>query len=325
MATKVFHTSPKDLVVILAEIARVKDDPQLVEALNSSIPSIVFDRDDDQHPVAYYSLHLDVPHTLFARLEVRKDHLETFLEQKCHKACPPRGGQVLQNVVIGATARPLSSIALPTLDEIGRIWGRNTFRIFLSHTNKYKSEVARLKEVLGLHGVSAFVAHEDIIPTREWQDEIELALHSMDVLAALLTPDFHCSNWTDQEIGFALGRGILILPVRLGADPYGFIAKVHGASGTLDSSKDLAAAMIDSLLANDQTGPRLKESLISNLEEAKSYQEAIVISKTIEDNIGWPQNLIDRVEAVLGNRWIAGAYNVPERLKACIARERSAS
>ncbi len=29
----------------------------------------------------------------------------------------------------------------------------------------------------------------------------------MDALAALLTTDFHDSNWTDQEVGFAIGRG----------------------------------------------------------------------------------------------------------------------
>jgi hypothetical protein len=39
-----------------------------------------------------------------------------------------------------------------------------------------KTETAGLKERLHLYGVSALVAHEDIRPTKDWQDEIESAL-----------------------------------------------------------------------------------------------------------------------------------------------------
>jgi hypothetical protein len=64
-------------------------------------------------------------------------------------------------------------------------------------------ETAKLKEELGRFGVSAFVAHEDILATRKWQNEIENAHRSMDAFAALMTDDFHDSDWTDQEAGFA--------------------------------------------------------------------------------------------------------------------------
>lgn len=111
-----------------------------------------------------------------------------------------------------------------------RIWGADGYRLFLSHKASVKKEAAGLKEALGRFGVSCFVAHQDIIPTREWQTEIENALHSMDSLAALLTPDFHDSLWTDQETGFAFGRGIPIVCVKLGLDPYGFIGKFQALS-----------------------------------------------------------------------------------------------
>jgi TIR domain len=67
-----------------------------------------------------------------------------------------------------------------------------------------------------------------IKPNRDWQNEIEKALNSMDCLIALLTPTFHESYWTDQEIGFALGRNVPIISVRIGKDPYGFIGKLQG-------------------------------------------------------------------------------------------------
>jgi hypothetical protein len=58
------------------------------------------------------------------------------------------------------------------------------------------------------------VAHEDIHPTLEWQVEIERALYNMDAFLAIHTPGFKDSFWTQQEIGFAVGRGMKIFPSR---------------------------------------------------------------------------------------------------------------
>jgi len=82
---------------------------------------------------------------------------------------------------------------------IRRIWEDDGYRLFLSHKSEVSKEVVRLKHKLKVYGVSAFVAHASIKPTQQWQDEIENGLHSMEALAALITEDFHDSNWTDQE------------------------------------------------------------------------------------------------------------------------------
>ncbi|MCU0662782.1 MAG: toll/interleukin-1 receptor domain-containing protein [Myxococcota bacterium] len=121
-------------------------------------------------------------------------------------------------------------------DNIGRIWGDNGYRVFLSHKSEVKKETAVLKSELQLCGVSCFVAHQDIAPTSEWQDEIENALNSMDAFVALMTADFHDSNWTDQEVGFALGRGVPIIAVKLDRDPYGFIGKFQALSCGWDTA-----------------------------------------------------------------------------------------
>jgi TIR domain len=81
-----------------------------------------------------------------------------------------------------------------------RIWTDGQFRLFLSHKSDIKKEAHSLKETLRAYGISAFVAHDDIVPTKEWQEEIENALATMDGFAALLTSGFHDSNWTDQEV-----------------------------------------------------------------------------------------------------------------------------
>jgi hypothetical protein len=120
--------------------------------------------------------------------------------------------------------------------EKNRIWETEGFRVFLSHKTEVKKETALLKNKLSLYGVSCFVAHEDIHPTQEWQNEIENALHTMDSFVALITEDFHDSLWTDQEIGFAFGKGVPIIAIRLGKDPYGFIGKFQGLSSTWEEA-----------------------------------------------------------------------------------------
>ena len=50
----------------------------------------------------------------------------------------------------------------------------------------------------------------------------------MDAMAAVLMSGFQGANWTDQEVGIAVERGILVVPVIRGLNPYGFIAKYQG-------------------------------------------------------------------------------------------------
>jgi hypothetical protein len=134
-------------------------------------------------------------------------------------------------------------------DATRRIWGDAGFRVFLSHKSEVRKETAGLKDELAMFGVSCFVAHEDIHPTKAWQDEIESALASMDGFVALMTADFHDSDWTDQEVGFALARGVPIIAVRLGMNPYGFIGKFQGLASSWGTA---AADIVKILIKNDR-------------------------------------------------------------------------
>jgi hypothetical protein len=102
------------------------------------------------------------------------------------------------------------------------VWAPNRIRVFLSHTSKHRADVGNLKREFDRFAFSCFVAHDAIEPTRQWQEVIELALRSCDVLVAYVTEDFIRSKWTDQEVGWALGREIVVIPIKVGANPYGF-------------------------------------------------------------------------------------------------------
>lgn len=145
------------------------------------------------------------------------------------------------NRMKGNEAHRNLDVEMPVAEETvinDRIWGNSKLRVFLSHKAEHKIETAKIQEELATYGIASFVAHNDIEPTREWQDEIENALHTMDVLVALMTEEFQQSNWTDQEIGFALGRKKQVIAVRMGTDPYGFIGRYQAVTATWDNATD---------------------------------------------------------------------------------------
>ncbi len=143
-------------------------------------------------------------------------------------------------------------------------WKPNCLRLFLSHLSTNRQKAADLKASLEAWGVSAFIAHQDIEPTREWQSEIESALVTMDVLVALIEPGFRESAWTDQEVGYALGRSIDVVPLLVGVDPHGFIGKIQGihVKGKVPSkvADELALALV--------RRPRLRDKLLNGLARA---------------------------------------------------------
>jgi hypothetical protein len=123
-------------------------------------------------------------------------------------------------------------------------------RLFISHISADKDKATRLKSCLLGYGIDAFVAHEDIEPTLEWQSEIEKALGTMDAFIAIHTVGFSKSIWTQQEIGYAVGRGIKIISLQMGEDPTGFISK-HQALARRNRTAEIIAAEIDKILARD--------------------------------------------------------------------------
>jgi len=142
--------------------------------------------------------------------------------------------------------------------EPPRNWaGTTQFRLFISHVSAEKLKATRLKDCLAPYGILGFVAHEDIHPTLEWQSEIERALFAMDGFLAVHTKGFAASNWCQQEVGFAIGRGVKMISLRMGEDPTGFIGK-HQALARRDRTAEQIAEEINTILAADrQTADRL--------------------------------------------------------------------
>ena len=209
-------------------------------------------------------------------------------------------------------------------DELHRLWIPGYIRLFLSHKSEYKIQSSQLKDALEFYGVSCFVAHEDIEPTKKWQDEIERALFSMDALLALMTDKFSDSRWTDQEIGVAIGRQIPVIPVRLGMDPYGFIGKYQALSGSEKHAKILAKEVYELLWTKAALVSRLTEGLVSRFEESESFNQANELVKYIDKLKNATPELINRLEKALEkNGQVRNAYDVQANLPRILKRLRS--
>ncbi len=140
----------------------------------------------------------------------------------------------IHDYVIGDDAAP----APKSLSD--RTWGVNPVRVFISHCHEDAAFVGEVSRLLKAHhGIDAFVAHDQIEPSAIWRQTIRRALQSCDFMVVVVHDRFHESQWCDQEVGWAFGRDIPVMPVRrayvAGPRVDGFLEEHQDC--TLDPSK----------------------------------------------------------------------------------------
>jgi hypothetical protein len=195
-----------------------------------------------------------------------------FIEQVFLEMQPVDSDQWRENS--GVLSPRIGASSIPG-HALSRIWDTGHVRVFLTHKATCKREASKLKQSLARCGISSFVAHEDIEPTEEWQKEIERALFSMDAIVALLTEDYHDSDWTDQEVGVAIGRGVPVIAIRLGRDPYGLMGKGQGVGGCdwADTSS-MAARVVEVLHKRLPDKSRLFEAILSAYASSEGWKDS---------------------------------------------------
>ena len=179
-----------------------------------------------------------------------------------------------ENDEICQRARSLSTRPDRDADTLS-IWKRGLVRLFVSHRDEHKAMANKLANALEPYGVSSFVAHDSIQPMTIWQSEILKGLESMEIMLAFVTDDFHDSVWTNQEIGFALGRNIPIVSLKLqGQDPNGFIGKQQALKWSYDSVAEAAPNIYEILADKLGNRERLQTSLVRAFVNSPDYNEA---------------------------------------------------
>ena len=311
--TPVLETDIEMLAAEAHAVFKSKNSDSICQILVNSRPSVtlVDSRYDFGNTVDYFDVTLTISSDLYSRFALDLQSVSksiTDVLNEVHQV----DNEYVSGVRIKIDPRTLAdwrkqsgslidSQENYTLSEAESLWGQGV-RIFVSHASDKKEDASELADYLEDHGISVFVAHEDIEPTLEWQREIEKALSTMDGFVALLTTEFKNSDWCGQELGYAVARGVPVLPVRMGRDPYGFIGKIQA----LNPSNNGVKRWIERKLSDH---PRMREvpmrkftKFIKDVKNSFSYRESIRLSRTLPEFDSLTVEQGDKLaEAINGN------------------------
>ncbi|MCK5743926.1 MAG: toll/interleukin-1 receptor domain-containing protein [Caldisericia bacterium] len=265
------------IIDLLKRVYIKQDESLLLDIISSSNTRI----EEGYYDFGEMGYQLVIVTTTNIYLEFRDeiDHFASTIQQDINKELNNiyADSIYLQNVRIIPPKDINEQITIPGSEALDRIWKPNpaSIRIFISHTTKHKNIAMDLKnELLNRFGILSFVAHHDIEPTEEWSEEILNALSSFDVFIALLTEEFNQSKWTDQEIGFAVARNKLIIPINIDITPYGFISKYQQLKYNRGNNIGVLGWEIVQILERKLSYPRIIDMWVEWLNNSSNYAES---------------------------------------------------
>lgn len=197
-----------------------------------------------------------------------------------------------------ALQRPLLNLTEDMYDYIRQnyIEKECELEVFLSYSHKDKKIAALVKNLLQILGLKAFMAHDDIKPTAEWEGFIIDKLKKCNVFVPILTKNFYESEWTDQESGASIVRDMEVIPVSIAPKgenfemPRGFIGKyqalpyrlkeddlesdddVFGESVT--SNMKLLVELVEGIKDKPNTISKVRNCFVKSLVDSISFKEA---------------------------------------------------
>ncbi len=134
----------------------------------------------------------------------------------------------------------------------------------------------------------------------------------MEVMLALVTEDFHDSVWTNQEVGYALGKGVPVIPIKFEqTDPQGFIGPKQALKGyRLDHVEDAAPAVYSVLVEKLGQKGRLQQALVSAFASSSSYEATRKRFDRLENAVTTlSDDEITQIQiAFAGNEFLHGAW-----------------
>ncbi len=166
-------------------------------------------------------------------------------------------------------------------------------RVFLSYSSKDKEYAGQLKAELEERGLEAFLAHEDIEPTKEWEGVILENLKACDVFIPLLSVNFKESEWTDQETGVAVSEGKVIIPLKINVDPYGFIGKIQALKSS--ASIQDSCEKIFNILRKSPLFDRLRDTIIEIFVKSTSFEKAGENAESLKNIEPFSEDQINRI------------------------------
>lgn len=284
----------------LRELSRYVDDEGVrVVLAEGSAELVTAEYDNWNGGTTYYSLVIRVPVPVYARFEDDLERIEAAILKKIERQMRSETHDFIREVLVQSTTKDTAVVIPPS--EC-RFWKPGFFRLFISHVSINKVAAHNLKTSLNEYGICAFVAHDDIEVTKEWRDELWKALFSMDAMAAILDPSFGKSEWTDQEVGIALGRGKLVLPILYGRAPYGLLGKYQGLPGKGKFVNEVCDAVFHAILKHSSTSERLISCLAEQISQTDSIDATSAKLKLLDQAEEVPSEDLSKIREAASSR-----------------------
>lgn len=263
-----------EYIEALHSIYQTEHKPELCELLFNAQVEILANVPHDYlaDEEDYHIVQLFVPTSLLAKHSAKILEYKHTIQERLNQIASISGEYVSEVRIIPTTTTVptlggSSHNRSVSLEKQKLIWHERCYRVFISHLEKRKKEVYALKQKFSDFGIDCFVAHADITPETEWHQTIEDALFSADACVAVLTEGYKDSEWCDQEIGCAYGRGIPVHPLKIDLAPYGIIGKLQG----INCNWENVFANLFPLILKDE---KAKDAYISAIEHCITFSDA---------------------------------------------------
>jgi hypothetical protein len=99
--------------------------------------------------------------------------------------------------------------------EINNNIENNPPNAFISYQTRDKLIAGKIKQILGEYGIDAFLAHEDLTVSDEWQDEILKNIREKSLFICILSKNFLKSSYCLQESGIAIISNMTVVPLSI--------------------------------------------------------------------------------------------------------------
>jgi hypothetical protein len=253
---------------------------------------------------AYLRIGLKAKHYRPIRAKKKKEELESQLMELAGPPINAYDDLYLKGVHIYAIPEHDDSwrggVELPVkidIEEEDEIWKSGLLRLFVSHRSTDKVRLAKLKAKLREYGVDCFLAHEDIQETKAWRDMIKQGLQSCHAMVTVGSAGFKESIWCNQEIGWAMCRGILVLPLLAGESPDGFHSDIQGPTVELANPDESALKVVKAILKETRLRPLVFEAFVALINEASSWESLRDVGYCLERLDNCPAETFKKIKS----------------------------
>ena len=160
---------------------------------------------------------------------------------------------------------------------------RKPLSVFVSHSNKDNMIVEKIESAINKSYIELFLAHRDIEGGEQWREIIRDKITKCDMMLALITSNFHASEYTEQEVGAAWVLQKPVLAIRVDETfPRGFITEKQWITYSHVHPYVSVSKIIKSILSEIYEHDEMVNLVVEMLIKAESYIESNSLAAFLE-------------------------------------------